>query len=152
MKWRARSTLISGLLLVAAFAAAPGLQAAEFPSRPIKLVVPYAFHKKAEASVIRRIARGLGKSRTLLQGIVGLAIGKKTKQDTTKRGSGEPDVVMGVNFNIIGVATYDQVEGVVEGTVEIEADHFSFLSPGEREDSQQQGLSGRLHLQILNIA
>jgi tripartite-type tricarboxylate transporter receptor subunit TctC len=42
MKWRARSTLISGLLLVAAFAATPGLQAAEFPSRPIKLVVPYA--------------------------------------------------------------------------------------------------------------
>jgi tripartite-type tricarboxylate transporter receptor subunit TctC len=42
MKWRARSTLISGLLLVAAFAATPGLHAAEFPSRPIKLVVPYA--------------------------------------------------------------------------------------------------------------
>jgi tripartite-type tricarboxylate transporter receptor subunit TctC len=42
MNWRARSTLISGLLLVAAFAAAPSLQAAEFPSRPIKLVVPYA--------------------------------------------------------------------------------------------------------------
>src|ERR1700689_4211522 len=42
MNWRARSTLISGLLLVAAFAAAPSLQAAEFPSRPIKLVIAYA--------------------------------------------------------------------------------------------------------------
>jgi tripartite-type tricarboxylate transporter receptor subunit TctC len=34
--------LISGLMLVAAFAAAPRLTAAEFPTRPIKLVVPYA--------------------------------------------------------------------------------------------------------------
>src|SRR5450631_4552268 len=42
MNLRARSALISGLMLVAALAAAPGLKAAEFPTRPIKLVVPYA--------------------------------------------------------------------------------------------------------------
>src|ERR1700676_1384651 len=42
MNLRARSALISCLMLVAAFAAAPGLRAAEFPTRPIKLVVPYA--------------------------------------------------------------------------------------------------------------
>jgi tripartite-type tricarboxylate transporter receptor subunit TctC len=42
MNSRARSALISGLMLVAACAAAPGLKAAEFPTRPIKLVVPYA--------------------------------------------------------------------------------------------------------------
>jgi tripartite-type tricarboxylate transporter receptor subunit TctC len=37
----ARSALISGLVLVAALAA-PDARAAEFPTRPIKLVVPYA--------------------------------------------------------------------------------------------------------------
>jgi tripartite-type tricarboxylate transporter receptor subunit TctC len=42
MNWRARSALISFLLLVAAFAAAPPIKAAEFPARPIKLVIPYA--------------------------------------------------------------------------------------------------------------
>jgi tripartite-type tricarboxylate transporter receptor subunit TctC len=42
MNLRARSALISGLMLVAAFVAAPGLRAAEFPTHPIKLVVPYA--------------------------------------------------------------------------------------------------------------
>jgi tripartite-type tricarboxylate transporter receptor subunit TctC len=41
MNWLTRSALIS-LLAVAAFAAAPALSAAEFPTRPIKLVVPYA--------------------------------------------------------------------------------------------------------------
>jgi tripartite-type tricarboxylate transporter receptor subunit TctC len=42
MNLRARSALIPCLMLVAALAAAPGLKAAEFPTRPIKLVVPYA--------------------------------------------------------------------------------------------------------------
>src|SRR6202051_2511898 len=42
MNSRARSALIACLGLVAAIAAAPDAQAAEFPSRPIKLVVPYA--------------------------------------------------------------------------------------------------------------
>jgi tripartite-type tricarboxylate transporter receptor subunit TctC len=38
----ARSTLTSCLVIVAAFVAAPDVRAAEFPTRPIKLVVPYA--------------------------------------------------------------------------------------------------------------
>src|SRR5450631_922423 len=42
MNSRARPALISCLVLVAAFAAAAGAGAAEFPVRPIKLVVPYA--------------------------------------------------------------------------------------------------------------
>lgn len=42
MNSRARSALISCLGIVAAFAAAPDTKAAEFPTRPIKLVVPYA--------------------------------------------------------------------------------------------------------------
>jgi tripartite-type tricarboxylate transporter receptor subunit TctC len=42
MNWLTRSALISFLAIVAAFAAAPTLSAAEFPTRPIKLVVPYA--------------------------------------------------------------------------------------------------------------
>ena len=41
MNWLARSVLISCLLAVAPVAASPG-SAAEFPVRPIKLVVPYA--------------------------------------------------------------------------------------------------------------
>jgi tripartite-type tricarboxylate transporter receptor subunit TctC len=42
MNSRARSALISCLVIVAAFAAAPDVRAAEFPTRPIKLVIPYA--------------------------------------------------------------------------------------------------------------
>ncbi len=42
MNLRARSASIACLMLVAASAAAPGLQATEFPTHPIKLVVPYA--------------------------------------------------------------------------------------------------------------
>ena len=42
MSLRARSALICGLVLVAIFAAAPDAGAAEFPARPIKLVIPYA--------------------------------------------------------------------------------------------------------------
>jgi tripartite-type tricarboxylate transporter receptor subunit TctC len=42
MNSRARSALIACLGVVAAIAAAPDAQAAEFPSRPIKLVIPYA--------------------------------------------------------------------------------------------------------------
>ena len=42
MNLRARSVLISCFGIVAAFAAAAEARAAEFPSRPIKLVVPYA--------------------------------------------------------------------------------------------------------------
>jgi len=42
MNARARSALICWLGIVAALAAAPGATAAEFPTRPIKLVVPYA--------------------------------------------------------------------------------------------------------------
>ena len=42
MNLRARSALISCFGIVAAFAAAADARAAEFPSRPIKLVVPYA--------------------------------------------------------------------------------------------------------------
>src|SRR6202166_7363 len=42
MNSRARSALIACLGLVAAIAAAPDAQAAEFPLRPIKLVIPYA--------------------------------------------------------------------------------------------------------------
>jgi tripartite-type tricarboxylate transporter receptor subunit TctC len=42
MNSRPRSALISCLALVAAFAVTPGARAAEFPTRPIKLVVPYA--------------------------------------------------------------------------------------------------------------
>ena len=42
MKSRARSALISCLAIAAAFAAAPDVSAAEFPTRPIKLVIPYA--------------------------------------------------------------------------------------------------------------
>ena len=42
MNLRARSALISCFGIVAAFAAAAEARAAEFPSRPIKLVVPYA--------------------------------------------------------------------------------------------------------------
>jgi tripartite-type tricarboxylate transporter receptor subunit TctC len=42
MNSRARSALIACLGMVTAIAAAPDGQAAEFPSRPIKLVIPYA--------------------------------------------------------------------------------------------------------------
>jgi tripartite-type tricarboxylate transporter receptor subunit TctC len=42
MNLRARSASISCLVIVAAFAAAPDMSAAEFPARPIKLVIPYA--------------------------------------------------------------------------------------------------------------
>jgi tripartite-type tricarboxylate transporter receptor subunit TctC len=42
MNSRARSALISCLAIVAAFFAAPAASAAEFPTRPIKLVIPYA--------------------------------------------------------------------------------------------------------------
>jgi tripartite-type tricarboxylate transporter receptor subunit TctC len=42
MNLRARSALISCFGIVAAFAAAAEARAAEFPTRPIKLVVPYA--------------------------------------------------------------------------------------------------------------
>ena len=42
MNSRARSALIACYGLVAAVAGAPDAQAAEFPSRPIKLVIPYA--------------------------------------------------------------------------------------------------------------
>jgi len=42
MTSRARSALISCLGVVAALAATPGTQAADYPTRPIKLVVPYA--------------------------------------------------------------------------------------------------------------
>jgi tripartite-type tricarboxylate transporter receptor subunit TctC len=42
MNSRARSALISCLAIVAAFSAAPAASAAEFPTRPIKLVIPYA--------------------------------------------------------------------------------------------------------------
>ena len=38
----AKSASISRLVLLAAFAAAPNASAVEFPTRPIKLVVPYA--------------------------------------------------------------------------------------------------------------
>lgn len=42
MNWRARSALISFLVVVAACSAAAETRAAEFPTRPIKLVIPYA--------------------------------------------------------------------------------------------------------------
>jgi tripartite-type tricarboxylate transporter receptor subunit TctC len=42
MNWLTRSALISFLAIVAAFAATPTVSAAEFPTRPIKLVIPYA--------------------------------------------------------------------------------------------------------------
>jgi tripartite-type tricarboxylate transporter receptor subunit TctC len=42
MNLRARSAWISCLVIVAASAATPALTAAEFPTRPIKLVIPYA--------------------------------------------------------------------------------------------------------------
>jgi tripartite-type tricarboxylate transporter receptor subunit TctC len=42
MNSRARLVLIRCLVIVAAFAAAPDVRAAEFPARPIKLVIPYA--------------------------------------------------------------------------------------------------------------
>src|ERR1700716_3154640 len=42
MNSRARSYLISCLAIVAALIAAPCSRAAEYPTRPIKLVVPYA--------------------------------------------------------------------------------------------------------------
>jgi tripartite-type tricarboxylate transporter receptor subunit TctC len=42
MNSRAGSALIRCLVVVAAFAAAPGIGAAEFPTHPIKLVIPYA--------------------------------------------------------------------------------------------------------------
>jgi tripartite-type tricarboxylate transporter receptor subunit TctC len=42
MNLRARSALIGCFGIVAAFAAGPAARAAEFPTRPIKLVVPYA--------------------------------------------------------------------------------------------------------------
>jgi tripartite-type tricarboxylate transporter receptor subunit TctC len=42
MNLRARSALISCLVIVAAFAATADVRAAEFPTRPIKLVIPYA--------------------------------------------------------------------------------------------------------------
>jgi tripartite-type tricarboxylate transporter receptor subunit TctC len=42
MNLLARSAWISCLVIVAAFAAAPDMRAAEFPTRPIKLVIPYA--------------------------------------------------------------------------------------------------------------
>jgi len=42
MNSRAKSALAGGLAIVAAFAATPHANAAEYPTRPIKLVVPYA--------------------------------------------------------------------------------------------------------------
>ena len=42
MNWRARSALICCLVVVAACSAAAETRAAEFPTRPIKLVIPYA--------------------------------------------------------------------------------------------------------------
>ena len=42
MDSRARSALISLSVIVAAFAAVPDAGAADYPTRPIKLVVPYA--------------------------------------------------------------------------------------------------------------
>jgi tripartite-type tricarboxylate transporter receptor subunit TctC len=42
MNWLARSALGCCLVIVAAFAAAPDIRAAEFPTHPIKLVIPYA--------------------------------------------------------------------------------------------------------------
>ena len=42
MIWRARSALICCLVVVAACSAAAETRAAEFPTRPIKLVIPYA--------------------------------------------------------------------------------------------------------------
>ena len=42
MKARARSAWAGCLLIAAALAVAPNASAAEFPTRPIKLVVPYA--------------------------------------------------------------------------------------------------------------
>src|SRR5258705_13995490 len=42
MNLLARSTLISCLVIVAALAATPNASAADYPVRPIKLVVPYA--------------------------------------------------------------------------------------------------------------
>jgi tripartite-type tricarboxylate transporter receptor subunit TctC len=42
MNSRARTVLICGLVMVAAFADAPLARAAEFPTHPIKLVIPYA--------------------------------------------------------------------------------------------------------------
>jgi tripartite-type tricarboxylate transporter receptor subunit TctC len=42
MNLLARSAWISCLVIVAAFAAVPDMRAAEFPTRPIKLVIPYA--------------------------------------------------------------------------------------------------------------
>jgi tripartite-type tricarboxylate transporter receptor subunit TctC len=42
MVWRVRSALISCLLISAAWVAAPAARAADFPARPIKLVIPYA--------------------------------------------------------------------------------------------------------------
>ena len=42
MNWRARSALISCLVVIAACSAAAETRAAEFPTRPIKLVIPYA--------------------------------------------------------------------------------------------------------------
>ena len=42
MNSRARSALICCLGIVAAFVAVPAARAAEFPTRPIKLVIPYA--------------------------------------------------------------------------------------------------------------
>jgi tripartite-type tricarboxylate transporter receptor subunit TctC len=42
MTSRARTVLICCLVVVAAFAAAPDVRAAEFPNHPIKLVIPYA--------------------------------------------------------------------------------------------------------------
>jgi tripartite-type tricarboxylate transporter receptor subunit TctC len=42
MNSRKRSALICCLVFAAAFAAAPTVSAAEFPTRPIKLVIPYA--------------------------------------------------------------------------------------------------------------
>ena len=42
MNSRARSALAGCLLTVAALAATPAAIAAEYPTRPIKLVVPYA--------------------------------------------------------------------------------------------------------------
>ena len=41
MNWRARSALAGCLLIVAALAATPDAGAAEYPTRPIKLVIPY---------------------------------------------------------------------------------------------------------------
>src|ERR1700728_2989819 len=41
MNWPARSILIGCLAIVAASAVAPGAKAADYPTRPIKLVVPY---------------------------------------------------------------------------------------------------------------